>query len=150
MKNKVWLAIGSVFGIGYLPIMPGTYASLFSCILAYFIVGQWWWAYQVALYGSVFLLGVFASYHVEKIVGEEDPRIIVIDEYVGQGVALILAQKNIWLFLIGFLLFRVMDIIKPFPVNKLEKVHYGFGVMLDDLMAGFYAFLVVSILKLFL
>lgn len=150
ISDKICLLIGSVSGIGYLPVMPGTYASLFSCIIAYFFINFIWIPYQIIFYAVLFCVGVLMSYRIEKVTGEEDPRLIVIDEYVGQGIALIMAERHIVLYVIGFLMFRIMDIGKPFPVNRLEKVKLGFGVMLDDVMAGIYAFIVVLVVRFFL
>lgn len=147
LVDKICLFIGSVFGIGFLPVMPGTYASFFSCVIVYFFMNSLWKPYQLICYAVIFFVGALMSYKIEKMTGEEDPRIIVIDEYVGQGIALIMADRHIILYAIGFLMFRIMDIFKPFPVNRLEKVKCGFGVMLDDLMAGIYAFILVVLIR---
>jgi phosphatidylglycerophosphatase A len=147
LVDKICLFTGTVLGLGFLPVMPGTYASFFSCVIAYFFVNSLGKPYQLIYYAIIFFVGVVMSFKIEKLTGEEDPRIIVIDEYVGQGIALIMADKHIVLYAIGFLMFRIMDIFKPFPVNRLEKVKYGFGVMLDDLMAGIYAFILVVLVR---
>src|SRR4030042_2861654 len=146
--KKIWFIIGTLFGVGYLPVLPGTYASAVSTIIAYFFISSFPKSYQVVYYFLFLTLGIIASYKIQNATGEEDPRYIVIDEYVGQGIALIMADDKILLYIIGFFAFRAFDIIKVFPVDRLAHLKHGFGVMLDDVMAGIYAGLIVIIIKL--
>lgn len=146
-KINVWMVIGTVFGIGKLPLIPGTYCSIFATIVSYFLNKQLSVFYLVILYFTIFMIGTLASYIIQKRTGLEDPRFIVIDEYVGQSVALILAEDRILLYIIGFFLFRFFDVFKLFPIDRAEKIKYGFGVMMDDLIAGLYSLIVTVIIK---
>lgn len=142
-----WMIIGTVFGIGKLPFIPGTYCSILATVVSYFLNKQLSLFYIAILYIIIFAIGTLASYVIQKRTGLEDPRFIVIDEYVGQSVALILARDKILLYIIGFFLFRFFDVFKLFPIDRAEEVKYGFGVMMDDLIAGLYSLIVVIIIK---
>jgi phosphatidylglycerophosphatase A len=72
----------------------------------------------------------------------------VIDEYVGQGVSLLFADDRILLYFLGFIIFRFFDIFKPFPIAHSERLKYGFGVMMDDLIAGLYSMIIIIVIKL--
>jgi len=98
----------------------------------------------------MFFLGVIAAAKVEAESGVEDNQIIVIDEIAGVWVTLILAPAGLWWIAASLILFRVMDVNKPFPIKKLESLKKGFGVMLDDILAGVYAGLLLSATDWFL
>jgi len=85
---------------------------------------------------------------VEKDLGH-DPSIVVIDEVLGMGISLLFLPRNFWLFFIAFLLFRVFDILKPPPINLSQKLPAGWGIMIDDVIAGFYALIGVHIIRYF-
>ena len=125
--------IATGFGCGKFPFAPGTFASLIALLLLYFIPfsGFIWLGFCIVF----FLVGIWASGSLEEEYGE-DPQIVVIDEIVGQWVSLLFLPKTFWIYLIGFLLFRFMDILKPFPVKEMEDFKGGYGIMLDDLIAG--------------
>jgi phosphatidylglycerophosphatase A len=136
----VWMALATWFGAGLSPRAPGTVGSAASLVL---------WAPLVLLDTSlvarllaivaVFALGVVAAQKVVNVRGE-DPQVVVIDEVAGMGVALLLAPSSPWSLLAGFVLFRIFDIAKPWPVSWADRrVGGGFGVMLDDIVAGLYA-----------
>lgn len=146
LTKKLSFIVATVFGIGYLPIMPGTYASLLACLSYYFLISHIFIIYQVGLSFILFLIGIYVSEKVESILGYDDPRIIVIDEYVGQGIALFFAS-NITHLLFSFFIFRIIDIMKPFPIKRIEKIKGGLGIMLDDVIAGIYTLILLLFIK---
>lgn len=144
------LVIASWFGAGLSPKAPGTVGSLFSLVLwapLVMLEAPWWARLLAAL--VVFGVGVAVSNVVVKDRGE-DPQVIVIDEVAGMGVTLLLAAPSITVLVLGFLCFRVFDIAKPWPVSWADqKIGGGLGVMADDMLAGVYAFAVLSLIERF-
>lgn len=140
MKNKIdgiSKIIATFFGIGYLPVMPGTFGSIAGVAIYYFLA-----KHEYVFYGLLFLLimlGFGACGRAENAFKRKDPRSIVIDEVVGVMIAFILVPVTWINIIIVFVLFRLIDIFKPFPIRKIEKVPGSFGIMLDDIVAGFYA-----------
>jgi phosphatidylglycerophosphatase A len=143
------LFFATFFYIGHLPIAPGTWASLVTTVLVYFIKPYWQAPVyiQIAAIVFIFLLGIPAASVAEKHFDKKDPRPCVIDEVAGQMVSLLLVPHAISFYIAGFLLFRLFDILKPFPVRNAEKIPGGFGIMLDDIAAGLYA---LGVLHLYL
>ncbi len=144
------LVVASWFGAGLAPKAPGTVGSLFSLVLwaPLVLLEAPWWARAAAVV-VVFVIGVAASNVVVRDRGE-DPQVIVIDEVAGMGVTLLLAAPSITVLVLGFLCFRVFDIGKPWPVSWADqKIGGGLGVMADDMLAGVYAFAVLSVLEKF-
>jgi phosphatidylglycerophosphatase A len=133
-----WLA--SVGGVGRSPVAPGTCGSLVALPLAWLIV---WLAGDKWLLGAVFVVffvGWACSTLVSKQMAEHDPQEIVIDEVVGQWIALLFVPLNWHWFIVSFVLFRAFDIIKPWPINEAERrFQGGFGIMIDDVLAGLFA-----------
>jgi phosphatidylglycerophosphatase A len=131
---KYILATG--FGSGYAPIIPGTAGSLAAWFLFVLIpLSSWFW---LIIIGLTIVAGLWASPAVEAAAGK-DPGIIVIDEFAGQWLTLLFLPRIIWLMIGGFLLFRLLDILKPFPAARFENLSGGPGIMLDDLVAALYA-----------
>jgi phosphatidylglycerophosphatase A len=142
------LVVATWFGAGLSPRAPGTVGSLFSLVLwgPLVMLEAPWWARAVAAV-VVFVVGVAASAVVVKSRGE-DPQVVVIDEVAGMGVTLLLAAPSYTLLVLGFACFRLFDIWKPWPVSWADQqVGGGLGVMLDDVIAGVYAFMLLSILE---
>lgn len=148
-----WL-VGTFFGIGRLKPGPGTWASLAAMAIWYaglrasHLTG--WAATVVTLVGVlvVTLIGTPASTMVERESGQTDPGFVVVDEVAGQWVTLAIAPIDAGHALLGFALFRIFDIVKPWPVRRLERLHGGAGIMLDDLGAGVYGLLVVLVVRM--
>ncbi len=147
--RQILLFIATFFNIGRLPLAPGTWASLVTTVLVYFIKPYWQAPLyiQIAAIVIIFVLGIPAASAAEKHFNKKDPRPCVIDEVAGQMLSLLLVPHNIYLYGAGFFLFRVFDILKPFPVRNAEKIPGGFGIMLDDIVAGLYA---LGVLHLYL
>lgn len=89
------------------------------------------------------LIGIPASSIVAREAATEDPSFVVLDEVAGQWIALIGATTQAWVWLLAFLLFRVFDILKPPPARQFDRMHSGFGIMMDDVAAGFYVLALV-------
>jgi phosphatidylglycerophosphatase A len=128
------------FGAGRLPWAPGTWGSLFALPFAWLLLalgGPWLLLLATAL---VFALGLWASDRYMKAVGLHDPGAIVIDEVAGQWLTLAIAPLDPLAFLLGFVLFRVADVLKPWPAGWLDRrVGGAIGVMIDDVAAAAYA-----------
>ena len=131
--------IATVGYIGYFPIAPGTVGSA-AGLVVYLLV---WWAQspvvEVGLIVALFLAGVWAGTTAERYFGGIDPGPIVLDEVVGMLITLAFIPVGLSGAIAGFFLFRLFDVLKPFPAGRLEKLHGGFGVMADDAMAAIYA-----------
>ena len=131
---------------GYFPIAPGTVGSA-AGLVAYLIV---WWtqsrAVEVGLIVGLFAIGVWAGTTAERYFGGIDPGPVVVDEVVGMLITLAFIPVGLSGAIVGFFLFRIFDIIKPFPAGRLEALHGGLGVMADDAMAAVYANLSLRVL----
>jgi len=137
--------ISTVFGIGYTVYAPGTIGSLFGLLLYMFIKDlpvAWYVAFIVAL----FIIGVLVSDVMEDIYGIKDPSFVVIDEVVGMLIAMIAIPYSPLIAILGFLLFRIIDITKIPPLNWLEKLHGGFGIMIDDAVGGLIVNIILQVL----
>lgn len=134
------LAFG--LGSGLAKVAPGTWGSLVGVLLALPLLGAPVWLLLVVLIGG-FFLGVYLCGKTAQDLGVHDHGGIVWDEFVGQWLVLFFMPEKSWPYIIlAFLLFRVFDVIKPWPIKWLDKkVHGGFGIMIDDVLAGIFALL---------
>ncbi len=131
---------------GYSPFAPGTTGTL-AAIPIYFFLSRLSPLYYMAILLGFVYIAVWASDRAEVIFQSRDCSNIVIDEMVGFLVAMFMVSPNLRNILLGFFLFRALDIIKPFPIRAFEeRVRGGYGVVLDDIIAGFYANLIIQIL----
>ncbi|MBT5939632.1 MAG: phosphatidylglycerophosphatase A [Rhodospirillaceae bacterium] len=138
--NRIAYLIAIWFGAGLLPKAPGTWGSLAALPLAYGIV--FWGSLEVLAAATVviFIVGVWASEIAAGNMGGGDPSEIVVDEVAGQWLTLLVVPPDIILYAAGFLLFRLFDIWKPWPISWADqKIKGGMGIMLDDMIAGVYA-----------
>jgi phosphatidylglycerophosphatase A len=138
LPGRLARVIATGLGSGYAPIAPGTAGSLVGLLLFWPMAGVpfvWLAAAIVAL----FFVGVVAATAVATQVGLHDPGIVVVDEVIGMWVTLALVPFTPLTAALGFLLFRLMDIVKPFPARDLEHLPGGWGIVADDVMAGIYA-----------
>jgi len=142
IRNKFAYIIATGMGSGYSPFAPGTAGSLFALLIFLVLpLNNYYW---LAICIPVFFIGVWAAKIVEEKHGN-DPGIIVIDEFVGQWISLLFLPRTLLIYIAAFLLFRMFDIYKPFPANDSQKLSHGWGVMIDDVIAGVYTNLVLQI-----
>lgn len=146
-KNKLCLVITTLFGTGYLPLIPGTSACFLSLIL-FFLIKSDFYFFLLTLFS--FYLSFSLTTKAEKIFKEKDCKKIVIDDFFGMLVALLFLPRQIrWAFL-SFFLFRLFDLLKIPPANKLERFEGAKGIVGDDLVAGVYTNIVLQIVRLLL
>jgi phosphatidylglycerophosphatase A len=150
MKNNLANWISTVLKIGYLPIAPGTWGSLAAIAVWFIIIESISTITFIAVIVIIFIFGVYTSSVTERYLEKKDPSIIVIDEWVGQWIALLFLQKSLLWGLVAFALFRLFDIWKPFPIKTIDKILGGWGIMLDDVVAGVYALFVLSALRIWI
>ena len=153
MKQRISFFLATFFSIGHIKFAPGTFGSLATLPLA-FVLAYFYGVLGIILGAIiVFFTGLIATSEVLKT-SRHDPSFVVIDEVAGQLLSFALVadhlQNNlntVWFYICGFILFRLFDIFKPFPVSWADqKVLNAFGVMLDDIIAGLYAAVILFIL----
>ncbi len=146
--NRLALALATWFGCGYWPWGPGTAGSLAALLIAV-ALHRYLGSGRLTLFVLTVLLlvpAVWASTRTARLVHKQDPGLVVVDEVLGQWVTLLGATAFVWKsFLAGFLLFRLFDIWKPFPIRYLEKLPEGAGIVADDIAAGLYGALILYI-----
>ena len=142
----VYKIIATFFGIGFIGKGSGTVASIALCLVLYFILQQQLFTQTGLLIFTVvvFIAGVFVSTKVESIWGK-DSKMVVIDEVLGMAVSLLFMPVNIITILIGLVVFRLFDIFKPLYIKRTENLKAGWGVMVDDLIAGIYTNIVLQL-----
>lgn len=139
LKDRLALLLSTVMGVGFLPRAPGTFGTLAACPFPWFMAG-----------GSVFLragvlcvlaaVAVWAGGRYSGLVGREDPPEVVLDEVVGFLAAALWVPLTWWGISVCFFLFRIFDILKPFPIKSMERtLPGGWGIVADDVAAGLYA-----------
>jgi phosphatidylglycerophosphatase A len=134
---------------GYLPKAPGTWGSLVG-LLIFFLLHTLSLPIYLAVVAGLFLVGSFAAGEAEKIMDHKDPGLVVIDEIVGMLITMIAVPATPLAMALGFILFRIFDIAKPFPVGFIDqRFHGGLGIMLDDVMAGIYSLVILQVLVRF-
>ena len=152
MKNRLAEPIATWFGCGYFPAAPGTVGSAAAVAIAWALLRYAGWRplWFAGLAVAVSLPGIWAASETARQRKIEDPGLVVVDEVVGQWLALAGAATLNWKTLAaGFLLFRLFDIWKPWPVRQMERLPGGTGIVADDLMAGLYAALVLFLMGCF-
>ncbi|MCH7521914.1 MAG: phosphatidylglycerophosphatase A [Candidatus Marinimicrobia bacterium] len=137
--------VGTVGFAGYLRPAPGSWGSLIGALVWWFMVPDQL-VFQLLMVGLVMMAGVWSAGVIERHSGHHDPALVVIDEVAGMWIALLGAQHVGWYFLAAFVIFRVLDITKPGPVNRLQDLPGGWGVMMDDVAAGAATLAVVWVL----
>lgn len=147
MRDKAALALATWFGCGCWPVGPGTAGSLGAVAVAWAL--QRWLGYAMvwhaALAAALVLPAVWAAGEVARRRGVEDPGMVVVDEAVGQWIALAGAGAFAWKEgAAAFVLFRLFDIWKPWPVRAAERLPGGWGIVADDVLAGIYAALALA------
>lgn len=137
--NIVEKIIGSGFFTGYVKKASGTFGSLAGLVI-YLIPGFENPSIMIFFITLFIMIGVPIARKFESVYGE-DPKEYTNDEIIGMWITLLFIPKKIWWIILGFFIFRILDIIKPFPAKQLESVKNGWGVLLDDIAAGIYSFI---------
>ena len=142
-RLALWIATG--LGAGYSPMAPGTAGSALTVLIL--------WGLPFSRVGLVVFLvlvtagGTWAAQRAERLIGEKDPGVIVIDEVAGMTLSVVALPLTVPVLATAFVLFRLFDIVKPFPARASQRVAGGLGVMIDDLIAGLYALAAVAALR---
>lgn len=162
LADRLSYLIATGAGAGLSPIAPGTFGSLegvaiFACVSVAIVrsgtdqvaAHTGYWLLLIALNLIVFAVGVWASSRVAGLMGVDDPGRVVIDEVSGQMISLtpLLFAPTWQSIFLGFILFRLFDIWKPYPISRLERLPSGWGIMMDDVGAGILAAAVLSIAR---
>jgi len=144
--EKFWIVLASGFGSGYSWFAPGT-AGSFAAMILYFIIiylaGPWWIIPVTIL---LFPLSIYAADRGEKYYKQKDARYITIDEFCGYFITVCYLPHVIKTAILGFFIFRIFDIIKPFPGRRCEKLNGGIGIVMDDVVAGIYGNILIRII----
>ncbi len=137
---------GSGFFTGYIPYASGTFGSL-AALIIYYIPG---FEKPFILIPAIIIFtfyGIYLGGKFESLYGK-DPAECTIDEVVGMWISLLFLPKMLYISLAAFLIWRVMDIVKPFPARRLERLNGAWGIMMDDIAAGIYSFIIVHLILL--
>jgi phosphatidylglycerophosphatase A len=145
--------ISTVFGLGLIPFAPGTFGSFFAlaCSLPLMLArSRVAFAVPLILLGFSLTAGFLAVKKVLENADDKDPKWVVADEVAGQSLALLISPPSLLSYAAAFVFFRFFDILKPFPINRLEKLEGAAGVFADDLMAGLFSGAVVQMTARFI
>lgn len=148
LSNFLIKAIASVFFIGYLPLVPGTFGSMVGVGLFYLLKCISWPGYFLFIF-FLTALGMLVSGKAEKLLNKKDPGCVVIDEVMGMLIALSFMPRDFKIVMLGFIIFRILDTLKPYPAGRLQNLGGSAGIMVDDLIAGIYTNIVLlAVLRL--
>ena len=152
ITQSVWenpihfLAFG--FGFGLAPVAPGTFGTLVAIPIYYLLMGLPVWAY-IAIVVALFLFGIFLCETTSNNLKVHDHSGIVWDEIVGYLITMIAAPRGWQWMILGFILFRFFDILKPWPIKMIDaRIKGGFGIMFDDVVAGIFGLIIIQLLVL--
>lgn len=143
--NRLAMFLATAGYVGFFPIAPGTAGSAAGLLVYAAVRSAHSPSIEIAAIVVTLVAGIWAAGVVERALGK-DPGPVVIDEVLGMLVTLALLDVTIAGAVVGFFIFRVFDVVKPYPAGRLEHLHGGSGIMLDDAMAGIYANLVLRLL----
>lgn len=136
--------ITSLVFIGYFPFAPGSFAALFAMLFVFYLKPSDPMLFIILI--ATFFIGAIFSDKVEQETKKKDPPFIVIDEFVGYLTTIVFLPKTWQVLIAGFILFRFFDILKPPPIRQIEKqLKGGFGIMIDDVVAGVFANLLIRV-----
>ena len=144
--NFIDKLLGSGFYTGYIPFASGTFGSIAGLII-YYIPGFEKPGIIIPAIIIFSLYGIYVGSQFEKVYGK-DPAECTIDEIVGMWISLLFLPKILWLSVVVFFVWRLFDIIKPYPARQLEKLKGGLGIMIDDIISSFYVLLLIHLIIL--
>jgi phosphatidylglycerophosphatase A len=136
------------FGVGFFPVAPGTMTSAVVVLLYKYFLHRLSWPLYLLLFFVIFGIGIIVSDIYSRMLKKEDPRTVVIDEAAGQMIAMFLLSPQWSICAASFVLFRIFDIVKPFPIKRAEKFPGGFGIMLDDIVAAIFTGILINLFLL--
>ena len=142
--TRLAVLLATAGGAGYAPVAPGTFGSAVGAI-AYLLTRHWPTSWQITAAAAVTVAGVWAAGEAARHFGRHDPGQVVIDEVAGQWLTLLLTGVGPLGAVIGFFLFRALDVTKPWPARRMETLPSGLGIMADDLMVALYGNVVLQI-----
>ena len=138
----MWQFVATFFYLGKLPVAPGSWGSLGALVLWLFLPLSY--AVHLAVILTLFILGVYSSNKVAEDMHDHDPYEVVIDEAVGMGISLFMLPHSLGLYILAFILFRFFDIFKPSFIYRIQNLPGGWGIMLDDVLAGFFTLALIT------
>ena len=138
----IWRFVATFFYLGKLPFAPGSWGSLGALLL--WLLLPVTFSVHLSVIIILFVLGVYSSSRMAKYLDDHDPSEVVIDEVVGMGISLFMLPHNFLLYLLSFILFRIFDILKPSFIYRIQNLSGGWGIMLDDVLAGLLTFTIVK------
>ena len=138
----IWRFVATFFYLGKLPFAPGSWGSLGALLL--WLLLPVTFAVHLSVIIILFVLGVYSSSRMAKYLDDHDPSEVVIDEVVGMGISLFMLPHSPGLYVLAFTLFRVFDILKPSFIYRIQNLSGGWGIMLDDVLAGLITFALVN------
>jgi phosphatidylglycerophosphatase A len=136
--RRLGVFIATCAHIGYAPVAPGTFGSAVGLVVYYVVRRQGSTAIELGTIAVILVIGLWSATEAEHHFGGIDPGPVVIDEVIGMLMTLALHPVNVAGAMTGFFIFRLLDVVKPWPARRLELLPGGFGVVLDDAMAGIY------------
>ncbi|MDR3274259.1 MAG: phosphatidylglycerophosphatase A [Puniceicoccales bacterium] len=139
MRDKILTSISTFGFLGYSRFMPGTLGAFLGTAFSYFLFGNYSRLMILAVSIGLIIFAVYVCSVAERVIGCRDPSCVILDEFVAMPVCfLFLRRRNAAVFLLGFLIFRAFDILKPLGIKFFEKFRGGLGIVLDDIMAACY------------
>ena len=142
---NIWRLAATFFCLGKLPMAPGSFGSFATLLIWLFLPLNY--LIQIIIIIILFILGVISSNIVSKEMNDHDPSEIIIDEVIGMSIALFMLPHNLILYLLAFFIFRILDIFKPSFIYEIQKLPYGWGIMLDDVIAGIFTWITCQGIK---
>ena len=136
--RRLGVFIATCAHVGNAPVAPGTFGSAVGLVVYYLVRRQASTAVELGAIALILVVGLWSATEAEHHFGGIDPGPVVIDEVIGMLITLALHPVNVAGAIVGFFIFRVLDVVKPWPARRLELLPGGFGVVLDDVMAGIY------------
>ena len=149
MNRTVAELFGTVFNIGKLPLAPGTWSSFIAVLVWYIFFDELNPFHFLLINFILFFIGIISSEIIIKNSNDHDPSKIVIDEWVGQWISFLFLPVSIANGIIGFILFRFFDISKLKPISYMEKIKGGWGIMLDDVLAGLMTLIILHLINIY-
>jgi phosphatidylglycerophosphatase A len=138
VRARVAAVVATAGYVGFVPIAPGTFGSAVGLVVYAAVSATQSWVVEAVVLAVVVAVGIWSADRMERELGK-DPGAVVIDEVAGMLVTLAFIDVSVAGAVVGFLIFRLLDVVKPPPARRLEDLHGGPGIMFDDVMAGIYS-----------